>query len=208
MFFRFLPDGRLATAATRALIWSVALETADSTEELTALWTTLSDPDPKAAWPAMAKLAGRGTSAVEFIRTRVPVVPRIKEGTIERIVKSLDAAGFNQREAASTELDRLGSSAIQAIKLRMKAGVSEEAQTRIERFLAKHDRPELQPEELQALRAVEVLEAIGNVDAKKVIDSLATGEPERGLLGKLPQPSPIDESLTCFVGRRKIVTSC
>ena len=122
-------------------------------------------------------MTGRGVRAVEFIRERVRVVPRIKEGSFDRIVKALDAAGFNEREAASAELDRLGSSAVPAIKARLKAGASEEMRTRIERFLTKHDCPDLRPEELQALRGIEVLETIGNADAKKALESLAAGEP-------------------------------
>jgi hypothetical protein len=74
-------------------------------------------------------------------------------------------------------LDRLGPSAVPAIRAHLKAGASEEVRTRIDRFLSKHDRPELQPEELQALRAIEVLETIGNAEANEALESLAAGEP-------------------------------
>ena len=174
---QFLSDGRLVTASDTALVWSIGLQPTESTEDLATLWTALAEADPKVAWPAMSKLAGRGTSAIELIRTRVSVVPRIKEGTIERIVRALDAAGFNAREAASAELDRLGACAVAAVKAKLKTGVSEEARTRLERFLTRHDRTDLQPEELQSLRAIEVLEAIGTREARKFLDSLAAGEP-------------------------------
>jgi hypothetical protein len=49
--------------------------------------------------------------------------------------------------------------------------------TRIERFLARHDKPELQPAELQTLRAIEVLEAIASADAIKALEVYALGEP-------------------------------
>ena len=137
----------------------------------------LGDPDPKVARPAMGRLAGRGTSAVEFIRKRVPPVPRIREGTIDRLVKSLDAAGFREREAASADLDCLGPAAIGAVKARLQAGVSEEARARLQRFLDKHDHPDLQPDELRSLRAIEVLEALGTAEAKKALEALAAGEP-------------------------------
>jgi RNA polymerase sigma factor (sigma-70 family) len=174
---QFLPDGRLATGSDTALVWSVGLRAAESSEDLAALWDALGDPDPKVARPAMGKLAGRGASAVELIRKRVPPVPRIREGTIERLVKWLDAAGFNEREVASAALDRLGPSAIAAVKVQLQAGVSEEARARLQHFLDRHDRPELQPDELRSLRAIEVLEALGTAEARKTLNALAAGEP-------------------------------
>jgi hypothetical protein len=125
----------------------------------------------------MGKLAGRGTSAVELIRRRVSSVPRTREGTIGRLVKSLDAAGFNEREAASAGLDRLGSAAVAAVKVQLQTGVSEEARARLQRFLDRHDKPELQPDELRSVRAIEVLEALGTAEAQKTLEALAAGEP-------------------------------
>ena len=175
---RFLSDGRLVSASDTALVWSVGLRSmADSTEDLATMWGKLSDPDPKIAWQAMASLAGRGTTGVEFIRQRIPIVPRIREGTIDRIVKALDAARFTEREAASAELDRLGSAAVAHVKARLNRGVPAEARTRIDRFLAKYDRVKLQPNELQYLRGIEVLEAIGAVESKKALQAIAAGEP-------------------------------
>jgi hypothetical protein len=174
---RFLPKGRLVTAGDTALVWSIGLTPVpESTEDLATLWSALAENDPATAWPAMAKLAGRGSHAVDFIRARVAVVPKIKEGVIDAIVKRLDAAGFNEREAASAELDRLGRSAVPAIRAHIKPGVPEEVRSRLDRFLARHDQPDLQPAELQALRAIEVLEAIASADAIKALDAYALGE--------------------------------
>jgi WD40 repeat protein len=82
---RFLPDGRLVTAGDTALVWATGLPAdPDAPDDLAALWPALAEADPVKARPAMAKLAGRSARAVEFIRARVPVVPRIKEGDMAR----------------------------------------------------------------------------------------------------------------------------
>jgi hypothetical protein len=175
---RFLPNGQLVTAGDTALVWSIGLKPeAPSTERLADLWAKLAESDPKQAWNAMASLAGHGEHAVEFIRAQVAVVAKIKDGAIDAIVKRLDAAGFNEREAASVDLDRLGRSAVPAIRGQIKPGIPEEVRTRLERFLAKHDKPDLQPEEIQALRAIEVLEAVASTEAIRALDAYAQGEP-------------------------------
>ncbi len=173
---RFLPDGRLVTASDTALVWAIGVQaTTEGAEDLATLLAALAEPDPTKARPAMAELAGRGARATEFIRGRLQPVPKLK-GDVARIVNALDATALKEREAASAELDRLGPAAVSAVKAQLRAGASDEVRTRAGRFLAKHDRA-LRPEELQTLRAIEVLEVIGGADARAVLDALAAGEP-------------------------------
>jgi WD40 repeat protein len=174
---RFLPDGRLVTGSDTALVWSIGLQaTAEGTEELATLWTALAEADPMSARPAMAKLAGRGARAVEFIRGRVKPVPKLKVD-VGRIVQALDSDAIKDRDAASTELDQLGAPAVAAVKAQLRSGVSDEVRTRAGRFLEKYDSGSIAPEELQVLRAIEVLEVIGSADARAVLEALAAGEP-------------------------------
>jgi hypothetical protein len=57
-------------------------------------------------------------------------------------------------------------------------GVSLELRRRLEPLLAKLLRPVTDPQQLQALRAIEALEHIGTVEARRVLVNLAKGAPE------------------------------
>jgi RNA polymerase sigma factor (sigma-70 family) len=173
---RFLPDGRLVTASDTALVWPTGLQKAEGTEELATLWAEFADSDPMKARPAMAKMAGRGARAVEFIRGRVQPVPKLK-ADVAQIVKALGSDVLKERDAASAELDKLGAPAVAAVQAQLRTDVSDEVRARAKRFLDKYDSGALRPEELQVLRAIEVLEVIGGADARAALESLAAGEP-------------------------------
>src|SRR5262249_47048743 len=127
------------------------------------------------AWPAMVRLAG-ATRVAKFARGRLRPVPKIPEGTLDRILQELDSKQFKVREAASKELDGLGSAVVAAVRQRVN-DLPVEAKERVRKFLERHDRAELAPHDLRALRAVEVLEAEGSPEARAILDQLAGGEP-------------------------------
>lgn len=175
----FLPDGRLVSLGMTATVWSVGLQPTSPPREgeLAALWERLGDPSPETAWPLMGQLAAVPTEAVALVRKYVHAVPRLSPEALRRALNNLDAEDFKEREAASRELDRLGALAVPAAKERLIEEKSAEAKRRLEAFLARHDRPDLPPDELRSLRAVEVLEAISTPAARGALEELATGEP-------------------------------
>jgi RNA polymerase sigma factor (sigma-70 family) len=176
----FLPDGRLVSLGTTALVWSVGLHPTPaslSDAERAREWEHLSDVDPEKAWPAMVKLAGTPAEAVELIRAHVRAVPKLSDKTLDRIFRNLDAEKFEDREAASRELDHFGAAAVPRVKARRAEDVSAEVKARLDAFLAQYDRPDLTAHELRALRAVEVLEAAATPAARKLLADLAGGEP-------------------------------
>jgi hypothetical protein len=124
----------------------------------------------------MGKLAGT-PEAVEFLRSRVRPVPKLSDAILELVFRALDAEEFKDRQEARKELDRLGRAAVPRVKARLAAGGSDELKRHLGAFLAQHDRQEPSPDELRALRAVEILEAIGTPSARKLLGELAAGEP-------------------------------
>src|SRR5262249_6202022 len=152
----FLPDGRLISLGPTAVVWPVGLTLAAARErledaELTELWERLADADPEKAWPAMVRLAG-ATRVAKVARGRLRPVPKIPEGTLDRILQELDSKQFKVREAASKELDGLGSAVVAAVRQRVN-DLPVEAKERVRKFLERHDRAELAPHDLRALRA-------------------------------------------------------
>jgi WD40 repeat protein len=176
----FLPDSRLISLGPTAIVWPVGLKPAAARErledaELAQFWERLADPNPEKAWPAMVRLAG-AMRVAEFAHGRLRAVPKIPEGTLDRILQELDSKQFKVREAASKELDGLGSAVVAAVRERMN-DLPVEAKERARKFLERHDKAELTPEHLRALRAVEVLEAEGSPEAREILGQLAGGEP-------------------------------
>jgi hypothetical protein len=178
----FLPEGRLVSAGDTALIWSIGLPRTAAPggkplgeRELSELWTNLADEYADRAWPAMMKLASVPAGVVEFAAQRIRPEPRAAGADLDRIFRGLDSSKFREREEASRELDSLGAAAVARVQARLKKGVSEEVRRRAEQFLAKHAPGGPDREELRALRAVEVLEAIGSQEAKKLLGELAKG---------------------------------
>jgi RNA polymerase sigma factor (sigma-70 family) len=178
----FLPDGRLVSAGTTATVWSVGLRpvTAAGADPLSE-WEQLGDPDPEKAWPAMGKLAGTPTEALDLIGRQLRPVPNMAAESLDRILRNLDADQFEDREAAAKELDRLGALAVPRVKAHLARGPSAEVKRRLESFLADYERSDLSPAELRSLRAVEVLEAVGTEPARKLLAELAGGEPSAPL---------------------------
>jgi RNA polymerase sigma factor (sigma-70 family) len=178
----FLPDGRLVSLGETATVWSVALQPADGADrDLDREWLRLGEPEPEKAWPAMRKMAGVSAEAVDFIRRRVRPVPKLSDETMRRIFRDLDADEFELREAASKELEQLGALAVPRARAVAAGNVSLELKRRLTRFLDRHDRAELPADELRALRAVEVLEAIATPAARKLLGELAEGESDARL---------------------------
>jgi hypothetical protein len=92
----------------------------------------------------------------------------------------LDSDSFNQREKATAALAGLGDRAGPALRSALKEA-SPEARRRIQELLDKLAEGRLSPDELRGLRSVEVLERVGNEEARHVLEEIAKGMPEARL---------------------------
>lgn len=178
----FSPDGRRLISGSRdttALIWDVAdvlpAEPAARLEaaELNDLWVTLASPDGAAALMAVRRLARAPEQSLEHARSRIGKPAEADPDRVARLIADLDANDFAKREAATEELARLGRLAETALKRALDDKPSAELTARAKPLLKKAEEQRVSPDELQALRAAEVLEVIGTPEAAKVIASLA-----------------------------------
>jgi hypothetical protein len=186
----FSPDGRwLATASadSTVLLWDVAPVRAKlkpmlapKPDELPALWAALADSDAAKAYPAMVALRAAGPASIAFLRPKLTPA-KIDRDAMARHIASLDAADFNAREKAQDALAKLGDLAEPALRAALNRDLTGEARRRIERVLAGLDGFEHSPERLRELRAVEVIEAVGGAEAKRVLSELAKGDADARL---------------------------
>jgi hypothetical protein len=96
---------------------------------------------------------------------------------LRQLLADLDSADFSVRQKAGQELLTLGESAEPGLRQALQGKPSLEVRQRLERLLETLERTT----KLRALRAVEVLEAIGSPEARRLLETLSEGMPEARL---------------------------
>jgi RNA polymerase sigma factor (sigma-70 family) len=181
----FSSDGRLLASGGSdhtAVVWdvtSVPEKDATSTDRQT-LWAALAGSDAARAYKAMCSLIA-DQSTVTFLRQQLHPVP-VPDGTrITRLIADLDNDRFAVRDRATRELEKMGDLSEPALRKVLIGQPSLEARRRVEQLLQKLRAAITNPEQLQALRGIEVLEYIGTPQARQVLETLAKGAPEARL---------------------------
>jgi hypothetical protein len=107
------------------------------------------------------------------------------------LIAALDNEQFAQREEAGAALTKLGSVAEPALRKALAAKPTPEARRRIERLLERLQGTP--PERLRPLRALEILEGIGNLASRQIVEEIGREAQEEWLkhecqsvLGRLP----------------------
>ena len=185
----FSPDGaRLISGSrdTTALIWDLTdmKDEKDAKiltpERLTALWDDLADADAGKAYRAGWRLASDAEASVAFLRKRLRPA-EVDADVIAKALASLDSDDFEEREAASRRLAKLGDLAGPALRTALEGKPSDEARRRMEELVRRLDEPVREPDQARALRSVEVLERVGSAEARRLLDELTKGAPGSAL---------------------------
>jgi WD40 repeat protein len=180
----FSPDGQtLVTSGsdTTLLVWDMptvlhkAPDPAPSALELAALWEQLASADATKAYEALCRLQRHPGEAVNLVKTHLKAVPTPDGKRIAGLVTDLAHARYAARHKASQELARLGELAEPALRQALHGDPPLELCRRIELLLSKLDGPVTRPEQLQALRATELLERLGTAPARDLLIRLADG---------------------------------
>jgi WD40 repeat protein len=180
----FTADGKALVSASRdntVLVWqTLALDGARrkntrlSERELLALWSDLADPDAGRAYRAMAALALTPAQTIALLQQHLPPTSAPEAKRLAQWVADLDSDQFAVRERASQELEEQGELVAPALRKVLASGPTLEVRTRVTRLLGRIGRS-LTREQLQGLRAVQVLEQVGGAEAKQLLDKLAQG---------------------------------
>lgn len=188
----FMPDGKRLVAGmqdTTALVWDVTGLLQDGRlpkldlrpDELERLWSDLSGADGIRAYRAMWTLVAAARQSIPFLAERLRPAARIEEARLARLIAELDSDQFKVREQAGKELSGLREMAEPALRKAQPSARSAEGRRRLRELLDQIERRTLTANQLQILRAAEVLEHIGTADGRRVLGTLARGAPESRL---------------------------
>jgi hypothetical protein len=142
--------------------------------EIERLWVELASPDGVRAFRALWGMAAARQS-VSFLAERLRPVAPVNDERLTRLIADLDSDRYKVRRRASKELQRLGELAEPALRKALAGETSHEAGRRLKALLEECRTPST--EQLQVLRAVEMLEHIGTKDARQLLQNLAKGVP-------------------------------
>jgi hypothetical protein len=188
----FSPDGKmLATGLmdSTVLLWDVkpALRRLERSlpavrpRDLPRLWADLAGKDARKAFAARWTLAAAPEQALPLLGERLKPVRAANPQRLRQLLADLDSEQFAVRQKAQEELEKLGDLAEPALRRTLEGKPTLEVRRRVQVLLERLRGSVTQPELLQALRAVAVLEDIGTSAARRLLQELAKGTPEARL---------------------------
>jgi WD40 repeat protein len=179
----FSPDGKLLYSGGD----DTSILVSDVSRVVKNILPAVSGPAASTAWDDLAGDATKAYRAIHALRAdpagALPLLGKhlrpaapVDEKRVAEWIRDLDATEFARRETASQELEKLGEGAEPALRQALRGKPSLELQRRIDGLLEKLVVPG--PEALRQLLAVEVLEHIGNDEARRMLHKLAEGAPK------------------------------
>jgi hypothetical protein len=156
---------------------------ADGPKQFEKLWADLDSRDPVVAEQVMSQLAAQPAQTVPFLREHLRPVSAPDPCRVARWLADLDSDDFATRERATRELEKRGEAVESALNEALNKSPSLEARRRIKGLLerVKVERFNPSADRRRAVRAVEVLERVGDAKARQLLGILARGSPKAQL---------------------------
>jgi hypothetical protein len=139
-------------------------------------WADLANEDARIAYAAIWQFQGVPSETVtRFLQARLKPAVGLDAEAVRQWIDNLGNDDFHTREAAMKQLVELGS--LVAVELRQAARSSEvaEIRKRAGELLGMMTDPIAKGDALRTVRAVSILERIGNTEARQVLTKLAFG---------------------------------
>ena len=177
----FSADGALLLSGSRdttTLIWQTLEVWRQSAkpprqwneETVRHYWELLGDGDAGKAYQALALLALAPDATVPFLKSRLHPVTDKTRPAIMKLIKDLDDDAFAVREAAVSKIAEYGSAALEPVRQAL-ATASPKATKNLDMTLERIREQILPREE----RTIQLLEWIGNEEARQLLRTLASG---------------------------------
>jgi WD40 repeat protein len=173
----FAPDGRLLTGGldTTVLAWDMRPPRVTVSISLESAWNDLAVREAGVSFKSAGTFLAAPADTVKLFAGKIKPVAALDPKQIERLLADLGSDKFAVREAASTAIQGLDQRTRPYLERALKTAKSLESRRRIERILEQQERVGFSPEQIRQIRAVMVLELIGNNASKNLLKSWASG---------------------------------
>jgi RNA polymerase sigma factor (sigma-70 family) len=178
----FSPNGRLFTGGLDTVIlgWDVKPSRERVRGTLAPAWEALTDADAKAGFQAQGRFLAKPGKAIEWFAERLTPAARLAPSRLKALIADLDSNNFATRRRATADLRELWPQTAPALRAGVVKPTSLEARRRAENIIQEMER-RVTPDQLRALRAVEVLEWIATREARARLLALTKGAPDARL---------------------------
>ena len=173
----FNPDGRTIFSYGQdgqGYSWKLNPKAGPQRGGLKELWADLADKKAAKAYEALWAMIATPKETVPFFKGTLKAVPAADTGKVQKWITDLDSETFAVRQAAATELEKVGEQVQVPIRKALQANPPPETRRRMEQILAKIPEEPSQ-EKLRTIRAIMALERIGAPEARGVLEALAGG---------------------------------
>jgi hypothetical protein len=145
--------------------------------EMERLWNDLGTDDAVKTDGTIKAFAAKLADTTTFLKVRLRPALAATPCRMARLLAGLDSDQFEERQKATRELERLAEGAEPILRKVMDGQPSPESGRRIQGILGRlrTERLRPSPDKRRAVRAIEVLEQIGNQEARQILADLARG---------------------------------
>jgi hypothetical protein len=157
------------------LEWDMGPPRVADSVSLESGWSGLAAREAGESFRCEGRFLSAPTDTAKYFAERVKPVEALDPKRVERWLADLDSDEFAVREAASKALEGLGQEAIPYLEATLKNTQSAEVRGRVTRILEHRWGAALPSEQLRQVRAVMVLERIGDGEAKDLLKKWAGG---------------------------------
>jgi HEAT repeat protein len=142
---------------------------------LESAWNDLARRDAAKSFQSEGRFLETPADAVKFIAERIKSVETLDPKRVERLLADLNSNEFAVREAASKALAGLDEQATPYFEETLKSTDVAEVRFRVTRILEQRRGAALTADQIRQIRAVMLLELIGDGEAKDVLKRWAGG---------------------------------
>jgi len=139
-------------------------------------WTELAGESSQAGF-ALFELVEHASDAVAIIDRKLKPIVALESASVKQAIADLDHPQFAKREAAAKQLNEAGIQVLPALKAALGSSPSAERRQRLEVIIPAIESDAANPgsESRRRVRAVGVLERIGSLEARALLEKFATG---------------------------------
>jgi RNA polymerase sigma factor (sigma-70 family) len=173
----FAPNGQLLSGSqdTTVLAWDTRPPRAAASVTLESAWNDLAKRESAESFQSVGRFLAAPAEAVTFFADKIKPAEAFDPKRLGRLLADLDSSDFAVRETASKALAELNEQATPYLEDTLKSTDSAEVRGRLARILGQKRRAALPAEQVRQIRAVMILEQIGNGEAKILLRRWAGG---------------------------------